>query len=114
MTTSTHASTVTATSRDALHDTISNGRAAVLTHAIFNVVQVAHRQGIKDMSMREIKAALLGEFPGVDCSDISGRVRELIKAKRMVRKWDQKRPCTVTGVSIGPLSIPPIQDRIGL
>ena len=51
-------SPVTATSRDALHDAISNGRAAVVTDAIYRVVQKAHREGIKDMSMQEIKAAL--------------------------------------------------------
>lgn len=107
-------SPVTATSRDALHDAISNGRAAVVTDAIYRVVQKAHREGIKDMSMQEIKAALRADGLDVDCSSISGRVKELIKSKRMVRKWDQKRACSITGASIGPLSIPPIQDRIGL
>lgn len=110
----TTSSTVTETSRDAYGEAISKGRIPTLTNAIFRVVEAAHRNGIKDMSGREIKKALIAELPGVDCSDISGRVRELVRAKRLFKNNDQKRPCTITGVLIGPVSIPRIQDRIGL
>jgi hypothetical protein len=107
-------SSVTETSRDAYDQAISSGRTAALTDAIFKAVERAHRNGIKDMSGREIKEAIRDEFPRADCSDISGRVRELVRAKRLAKNKDQKRPCTITGFSIGPVSIPRIQDRIGL
>lgn len=107
-------STVTETSRDALNEISKGPRVAIITNAIYSVVQSAHHQGIKDMSMQEIKAALRADGVDVDCSTISGRVRELIKDKRMVRNFDEKRACNITGVQIGPLSIPRIQDRIGL
>lgn len=69
--------------------------------------------GHRDMTMREIKAGLATVFErDVDLSTISARVNELVAAKRLVRDAEHTRACTVTGVHVAPLSLPPEQGRL--
>jgi hypothetical protein len=101
-------------SRDAYHEQIASGRVAELTDAIFKVLEAAHKNGIKDMSGREIQQELKKMGMEEESGTISGRVKTLVDKKRLFKDRVNKRHCMHTGVLIGPLSIPAIQDRIGL
>lgn len=103
---------VTSTSRESLGQ-ISLPVRKSLSDQIESVVASACRAGARDMSMKEAQAALLRVYGRtVELSSISGRVNELVAAKRLVRDKLNTRPCTVTGQAIHPLSVPAEQARM--
>lgn len=92
---------------------ISGYKRKSLADLIEAVVANAMRSGAKDMTMREVQQALVTKYArSVDMSSISGRVSELIEAKRMVRDKTVTRVCTVSGYTVHPLTVPPQQVRM--
>lgn len=81
---------------------------------IFDLVQAACRNGAHDMSLREIAYTYELQNGGrrIDVGTVSARVNALITAKRLVRLKDQPRPCTRSGVSIEPVTVPARQERM--
>lgn len=84
-----------------------------LSDLIEAVVVGAMRAGAADLSMKEIQAELRRVYErDVEVASISGRVNELVAAKRLVRLENSRRPCRVTGHTIAPLSAPLVQERM--
>jgi hypothetical protein len=105
-------STVAPTSAQALRK-ISHGERRTLTDLIESVVAQAQRSGSKDLSMREVQAELLRAYGRQEeLSTISGRVNALVESKRLLRDKINTRRCTITGQTIQPLSVPPVQERL--
>lgn len=103
---------VTDTSRDAIAS-ISLGKRKTLADEIEQAIAQRCKAGAKDVSMREVQQVLernLGRR--VEMSTISGRVNELVAAKRVVRDLLHKRTCSVTGAEIHALSVMPGQRRM--
>lgn len=79
---------------------------------IESTVVVAMRSGNADLSMRELQNLIDQRYQRwYDLSTISGRVNELISAKRLHRRQDKRR-CLVTGAGVRPLYVTPEQMRI--
>lgn len=77
------------------------------------IVRNAQRAGAQNMSMREIKQALLADWSrDVDMSTISPQVNRMVVCGRLLRDKDHPRVCTVSGVPISPLSVPVVQTRL--
>lgn len=73
---------------------------------VFLVVQLACRAGVKDLSLREIKQAYMRRFErDIDVSTVSARVNNLVTAQRLMRST-QSRPCSLSGKSVLPVSVP--------
>lgn len=70
---------------------------------VFEVVVAAHRNGVADLSGREIQARYRMLHPGkdIDTGTISARVNSLIASKLLERC--PERPCSITGVVVGPV-----------
>lgn len=103
---------VTETSRQAVAQ-ISNPARKSLADLIELVVVAAARAGVRDMSMKEIQSDLRRLYGReVEVASISGRVNELVSARRLVRDDINRRRCTVTGHTVAPLSAPPVQERM--
>lgn len=84
-----------------------------LSDQIHDVVAAALRNGAKDVSMREVQDVLWRVHgKRVDMSSISGRVNDLVAAKRLVRDTEHARPCQISGREIHPLSVPAQQGRL--
>jgi hypothetical protein len=99
-------------SRASLAQISMPGRKSLLD-LIESVVAQACRSGAKDLSMKEVQAALRRVHGrDVEVASISARVNELVSAGRLVRDKLHMRPCTVTGRNIEPLSAPMVQDRM--
>lgn len=93
------------TSAQALHK-ISNTKRKTLCDMIVDVVTQAQRKGAKDMSMREVQAALNEAYGRwVDVSTISGRVNELMAGNRLQRTTEP-RHCTISKALVQALSVP--------
>ena len=93
------------TSAQALRQ-ISNSKRKTLCDMIVDVVTQAQRKGAKDMSMREVQAALNEAYGRwVDLSTISGRVTELMAGNR-VQRTTKPRPCTISKALVQALSVP--------
>ena len=100
------------TSRQAVAQ-ISNPARKTLGDLIESVVVAAMRAGAADLSMKEIQADLRRVYGrDVETASISGRVNELVAAKRLVRLDTSRRPCRITGHTIAPLSAPLVQERM--
>lgn len=100
------------TSRAALAE-ISLSSQMSMMDRIELVITNAMRNGAKDMSMKEVQAALERTYGlHVELSSISGRVNALVNAKRVVRDKLHPRTCSVTGRSIEPLSVAAEQERM--
>lgn len=102
------------TSAQALQQ-ISNKQHVARDAQIIAVVTQALRKGARDMSMREVQAAIneaYGEW--IDTSSISGRVTLLVASGKLLRAT-APRPCTVTGKTVNALSVPmqqaPLESR---
>ncbi len=80
---------------------------------IFDVVVAACRNGAIDLSLREIAqlyAAAHGKL--IDVGTVSGRVTELIVAQRLVRLPGAARPCSISGKTVAPVTVPAKQARM--
>lgn len=99
------------TSAAALHQ-ISNGKRKQLCELIVDVVTQAQRKGARDMSMREVQAAINEAYGRwLDVSTISGRVTLLVASGQLLRVT-APRACTVTGATVNALSVPMRQASI--
>ena len=77
------------------------------------VVTLACKSGHKDMSLREIKRAYMQRFEcDIDVSTVSGRVNELVAAKRLLRLPGARRLCSLSGASVLPVTVPVVQARM--
>lgn len=102
----------TDSSRDAIAS-ISLGKRKTLADEIELVIALACKTGTKDLSMKEVQQLLERKLERrVEVSTISGRVNELVAAKRVVRDMLHMRPCSVTHKDIHPLSVAPGQTRL--
>lgn len=99
------------TSAAALHK-ISNSKRQQLDSMVVDVVTQAMRKGARDMSMREVQAAI-NEAHGrwIEVSSISGRVTLLVASGRLLRVT-APRACAVTGATVHALSVPMQQASI--
>ena len=99
------------TSAAALHQ-ISNTRRKAVCDMIVSVVTQAQCKGARDMSMREVQAAINEAYGRwIDVSTISGRVTLLVASGQLLRVT-APRPCTVTGATVNALSVPMQQASI--
>lgn len=106
-----HASTTPATgfapantSAQALHQ-ISNGKRKTLCDMIVDVVTQAQRRGERDLSMREVQAALHQAYGRwVDVSTISARVNEMVGTR--LQRTTAPRQCTISKAQVQALSVP--------
>lgn len=92
---------------------ISMPERATLADLIELTIAQLMREGCKDVSAREAREELhrrYGRFE--EMSTMSGRIANLIAAKRLVRDKANTRMCKITGETIAPLSVPAKQDRM--
>ena len=70
---------------------------------VLDIVVAAHRNGVADLSGREIQARYRQTYPGkdIDTGTVSARVNSLIAAKLLERC--PERLCTITSKLIGPV-----------
>lgn len=93
--------------------TISKPHRRTQADFIEGVVRQALTGGSKDLSMQELKSLLARQYDtAMDMSVISRVVNELVTAKRLARDVEHKRPCTVSGALIQPISMPMVQARM--
>lgn len=105
-------SNVAETSRDALGK-ISLSRQKTQGDLVEAVVRQAIARGAADVSLQELKKMLAHDYDTqMDLSIISRIVHGLVTSKRLVRNHTNRRPCTVSGVSIAPISLPQTQTRM--
>ena len=101
----------TDTSAQAL-DAMGLRRMAGQRRKIFDIVVVAQRRGAKDLSLREIQQRFeLLEGRRIDVSTVSARVNNLVAAGWLERRSDI-RHCSVTGMAVHPVFVPPTQARL--
>ncbi len=99
------------TSAQALHK-ISNGARKTTCDMILDVVTRTQRCGGRDMSMKEIQRDINTQYGRwLDVSTISARVNELMAGNKLQRTTEPRR-CTVSGATIGGLSVPLTQASI--
>lgn len=81
---------------------------------VLEVVRIAHRAGVADLSGREFRAWWQKVHVGgdIDTSTIAARFNELISAKRLERL--PNRLCSVSKKSVGPVRIVAQQTRLGV
>lgn len=81
--------------------------------AVLDICIAAQRNGVKDLSLREI-ARRWEVMHGrqIDVGTVSARVSNLISSKRLVRVQGDQRPCTISGKTVSPVSVPLKQDRL--
>lgn len=96
------------TSSDALK-ALGLRRLSAQQQAIFDVVASACRNGMRDLSLTEIRD-LFERANGkrIDVARVSSRVSELLSAGRLQRATEQ-RECSVTGHKCLPVSVVPHQ-----
>lgn len=70
---------------------------------VLDIVLAASRNGVADLSGREIQARYRQTYPGrdIDTGTVSARVNSLIAAKLLERCPD--RLCSITGKTVGPV-----------
>jgi hypothetical protein len=70
---------------------------------VLDIVVAAHRNGVPDLSGREIQARFRQIHPGkdIDTGTVSARVNSLIAAKLLERCPD--RLCSITSKTVGPV-----------
>ncbi len=70
---------------------------------VLDIVVAAHRNGVADLSGREIQARYRQTHPGkdIDTGTVSARVNSLIAAKLLERCPD--RLCSITSKTVGPV-----------
>jgi hypothetical protein len=70
---------------------------------VLDIVLAAHRNGVADLSGREIQARYRISYPGkdIDTGTVSARVNSLIAAKLLERCPD--RLCSITSKTVGPV-----------
>lgn len=82
------------------------------TDRIHDICVTAQRNGMDDMSGREIQARYeLIYSKRIEASSVSARINSLITAGRLERV-DKPRPCRVTGRDIHPVRVPMTQARL--
>ena len=80
---------------------------------VLDIVVAAHRNGIKDLSLREIaKRWELVHGVSIDVGTVSARVCNLIAQRRLVRVEEDARACSVSGKTVQPVSAPVQQARM--
>lgn len=80
---------------------------------VLDIVIAAKRNGIKDLSLREIAERWhMVHGKPIDVGTVSARVTSLVAAKRLVRVIYDARPCTVSGKTVQPVSVPTTQARM--
>ena len=79
---------------------------------VLDIVLAAARNGVADLSGREIQARYRTTFPGkdIDTGTVSARVNSLIAAKLLERCPD--RLCSITGKTVGPVRPVAQQTRL--
>ena len=79
---------------------------------VLDIVIAAHRNGVADLSGREIQARYRTSYPGkdIDTGTVSARVNSLIAAKLLERCPD--RLCSITGKTVGPVRPVAQQTRL--
>lgn len=79
---------------------------------VLDIVLAAHRNGIADLSGREIQARYRMTHPGkdIDTGTISARVNSLIAAALLER--GAERLCSITGKTVGPVRAVAQQARL--
>ena len=70
---------------------------------VLDIILAAHRNGVADLSGREIQARYRISYPGkdIDTGTVSARVNSLLAAKLLER--GPERPCSITGKTVGPV-----------
>ena len=101
------------TSVEAMHRISTTEHFKSLGDLIVAIVRSAQAGGARDLSMREIKQALLVDYGrDVDMSTISPQVNRMVVCGRLLRDKDHPRVCSVSAVLITPLSVPVVQTRL--
>jgi hypothetical protein len=79
---------------------------------VLDIVLSAHRNGVPDLSGREIQARYRQTYPGrdIDTGTVSARVNSLIAAKLLERCPD--RLCSITSKTVGPVRPVAQQTRL--
>ena len=79
---------------------------------VLDIVIAAHRNGVDDLSGREIQARYRTTYPGkdIDTGTVSARVNSLVAAKLLERC--PERLCSITGKTVGPVRAVAQQSRL--
>ena len=79
---------------------------------VLDIVLAASRNGVADLSGREIQARYRTTYPGkdIDTGTVSARVNSLIAAKLLERC--PNRLCSITGKTVGPVRPVAQQTRL--
>ena len=94
------------TSGQALQD-LGTGAQKHQEDRVLDIVIAAKRNGIKDLSLREIAQRWhMVHGQPIDVGTVSARVTSLVAAKRLVRVIYDARACTVSGKTVQPVSVP--------
>lgn len=81
--------------------------------AVLDICIAAHRNGVKDLSLREIaKRYEWIHSRSIDVGTVSARVSNLVAAKRLVRVEGSARACSISGKTVQPVSVPMAQERL--
>ena len=92
--------------------TIGNAGLKTSADKVFDICLAAQRNGIDDLSGREIQARYeLLHGKRIDSGTVSARVNALVAAKRLER-LTFSRACSVTGRDIYPVRVPATQARL--
>lgn len=80
---------------------------------VLDIVLAAVRNGAIDMSLREI-AHTFTRVHGkpIDVGTVSARVTALVDAGRLVRLPGSTRPCSLSGKTVSPVTVPATQARL--
>jgi len=74
---------------------------------VLDICTAAQRNGTKNLSLREIaKRWELLHGTRIDVGTVSARVSNLVSASRLVRVLADARPCTISGKTVQPVSVP--------
>ncbi len=91
---------------------ITNREMAHKQREIYEIVLGCQRNGQPDMSLTEIRDTFERiHSRRIDLNRVSSRVSELVNAGRLVRATGM-RSCSITGRSVEPVSVPPVQARL--
>ena len=104
-------SNVSKTSREALASVCKEGK-NTQGDDVLSVISNAHVAGRKDLSLREIKHLYQDRFSrDIDVSTVAARVNALVKTEHLVRAA-VSRPCSLSGKSVMPVRVAPVQARL--
>ena len=100
------------TSKEAF-TSLAGGERKHQADVILDIVTGACRNGAADLSLREIAQRYhLVHGKPIDVGTVSGRVTSLVASHRLVRLNDRKRPCTQSGKTVAPVTVPATQVRL--